>query len=242
MIGLSQPDLDRFGIVVAKAQIGPQTDLDDLLRACSGQAVRLLIARCPTDLLGQVQGLERRGAILADTLVWWHKEPLEPAASELPRGYTARTASSADAGRVQDLAALAFRDFGGHYHADGRLPRAQCDAVYASWAGALCTDPGEQGCMQLMLDAGSGEVVGFAGLRRLDGRTLDGSLFGVHPAHRGRGLLAALLRLAQAWGSTRQMARMEYSTQVGNVAAQRALCAQGFRPLRSVHTLHRWFD
>jgi GNAT superfamily N-acetyltransferase len=242
MITLSDLDQQRFGQVTAKAQVGPGEDIGAHLDACARRQVRLLVARCPTQHLREVQEMERRGFFLADTLVWFRNERIEPAPLRLPEGFRARPATPADAPEVERLARRAFHGFGGHYHADPRLEPALCDEVYASWAARLCAseDPGAH--MALITSARDGAIVAFAALQRCDEAEFDATLVGVDPAFRGQGLFAQLLALSLQWGTDQGFTRMLYSTQLTNLAPQRTLCRHGFVPVRSCYTLHKWLD
>jgi ribosomal protein S18 acetylase RimI-like enzyme len=239
MIVLSDLDQRRFGHVTAKVEIGPDDDLQSLFTECAAQDVRLLIARCPTHHLHKVQEMERLGFFLADTLVYWRKDPLLPSTLPLPAGYATRPATPEDAGAIEQAAALTFAGYLGHYHADPRLDRKRCDEVYSSWAADSCRS-GELATHMLLITRGK-EIAGFAALRRCDAAEFDGVLFGVHPAHRGNGLLGQLMDLSQQWGIENGYQSMLYSTQITNVAAQATLSGRGFAPIRSRYTLHKWF-
>lgn len=240
MISLSDLDRKRFGHVTAKVEIDADDDVASILRDCADRQVRLLIARCSTLRLDKVQEMERLGFFLADTLVYWRKDRISGRSPALPQGFAVRPAVPDDAPELERVAARVFHDYLGHYHADPRLDKARCDEVYSSWAANACR--GGEVCSQMLLitSASTGEVAGFAALKRCDDHEFDGVLFGVEPAFRGQGLLSQLLDLSQQWGVENGFTRMLYSTQTTNVAAQKALCRQGFEPLRSCYTLHKW--
>jgi ribosomal protein S18 acetylase RimI-like enzyme len=240
MISLSDLDSRRFGHVTAKADIRAGDDVEGILQECADRQVRFLIARCSTQEVGKVQEMERLGFFLTDTLVYYGKEPIAARTRELPEGFATRAAAPADAAEVEALAARAFHGYSGHYHADPRLERARCDEVYASWAANACR--GGEFCTHMILitSAGSGEIAGFAALKRSDDTEFDGVLFAVHPAFQGRGLFAHLLELSQHWGMAHDFQRMSYSTQLTNIHAQKTLCRHGFVPERSSYTLHKW--
>lgn len=241
MIELSELDRQRFGHIVAKTEIRAGQNLAELLAECETGDVELLIARCPTGLVPEVQQMERLGFFLTDTLVVWRKQLEDSTLPPLPAGFHLRGALTQDAPEVRRVAAAAFRNYGGHYHADARLLTTDCDAVYSSWASNLCTDANEDSEMLLVTDRESGSIAGFAALRRLSAVELDGTLFAVHPEFQRRGLFTALVQHSEHWGATRSMTHMLYSTQLTNLAPQGTLCRRGFAPLRSFYTLHKWF-
>jgi GNAT superfamily N-acetyltransferase len=239
-IALSPLDQRRFGHVTAKVDIAADDDLPGILSECAQQQVQFLIARCPTGHVRKVQELERLGFFLTDTLVHFRKDPISRGTPALPAGLRTRLAVEADAPELERLAARAFHGYGGHYHADPRLDPALCDQVYASWA-ANCAGGNACTAMILLTDEGSGAIAGFAALRRCGDATFDGVLFGVDPAHQGRGLFRHLLHLSQRWGVEQGFSAMLYSTQLTNLRPQWTLCREGFVPVKSFYTLHKWF-
>lgn len=237
-IALSEIDRQRFGVAVAKTTLDGGEAVAALMDWCAGAGAALLIARCPTTALAQAQRLEGAGCFLADTLVYFHKGAIAAAAVALPDGYSTRLATAADADAVARLAATTFAGYQGHYHADARLATADADLVYSSWAGNSCRGAADA----VLLVEHGGRIVAFATVKALDAERFEGVLFGVDPAHQGRRLYQALMRLAQNWGAARAHARMVVSTQVTNLSVQKVWCREGFEPSHSYYTFHKWFD
>jgi GNAT superfamily N-acetyltransferase len=240
MIKLSDLDQRRFGHVTAKAEVGAGDDIEALLAECAGRQVQFLIARCSTLHLAKVQEMERHGFFLADTLVYYRKKRIDPRALQLPEGFAVRAASPADAREIEQMAARSFQGYFGHYHADPRLDKARCDEVYSSWAANSCSLGDFCSHVLLVTSSRTGEIAAFATLKRHDAAEFEGVLFGVDPAFQGKGLYAQLMDLSQQWGLDNGFVRMIVSTQVTNVAVQKAWCRQGFEPVRSCYTLHKW--
>ena len=238
MIVLSELDRHRFGHVTAKVTLGEQDNPARVLDECRSLGARFVIARCSTLRMTQVQQLESLGFFLTDTLVWYRKDQIEVAPVQVPEGYVVRAATPDDAPLVEATAARSFRNYLSHYHADPRLDRAQCDAVYSSWAVSSCQSGA--GAHTILVLTAQGDVAAFAVLKKLDEGDFDGVLFAVHPEHQGRGLHGRLVDLSMNWGAREGFSRMVYSTQLANVAAQRALCHRAFEPFASCHTLHAW--
>jgi ribosomal protein S18 acetylase RimI-like enzyme len=241
MIALSELDYQRFGQVTAKVEVGPEDEVDGLLANCVEQGVQLLIARCSARDLAKVQEMERLGFFLADTLVYYRKKKIQRSL-QLRDGFSVRAARPGDAREVEALAARSFKGYFGHYHADPRLGREQCDQVYSSWAANSCR--GGEFCSHVILITSNpkGDIAAFATLKRHEDSEFEGVLFGVDPAYQGKGLYSHLLDLSQQWGIENGFTRMVVSTQVTNVTVQKAWCRQGFEPYRSSYTLHKWFD
>lgn len=238
-ITLSDLDRQRFGVVTAKAALDGSEAVPDVMQWCAGHAVQMLIARCPTAELAQVQQLEAAGAFLTDTLVYFNKRHIGAAAVELPEGYASRLANAADSEAVGALAGLTFAGYLGHYHADPRLDPRQADQVYLEWAAKSCANPAVADAVLLI--EGGGEIAAFATLKVHGPREFEGVLFGVHPGHQGKRLYHALMQLAQNWACERDIAHMLVSTQVTNLSVQKVWCRQGFEPMKSYYTFHKWF-
>ena len=238
-IDLSPLDLQRFGVVTAKATLGAGDLPADAGDWCRERGVQLLIARVPTADIDVVQQLERQSAFLADTLLYYTRKSLRAADAGLPDGYHARLASAADAAAVEALAGLTFTGYAGHYHADPRLPRATADLVYSDWAANSCRDPAVADAV-LLIEAG-GQLAAFATLKDRGAPLFEGVLFGVHPDHQGRGLYQSLMQLAQDWAGRHGFGAMTVSTQVINLAVQKVWCRLGFEPSGSYYTFHQWF-
>ncbi|MRW85305.1 GNAT family N-acetyltransferase [Pseudoduganella sp. FT26W] len=238
-ISLSQMDLERFGVITAKAALQPDDSVAALAGWCRQQAVRMLIARVPTSAVTLVQQLEQQGAFLTDTLLYYSRRALAPEAALLPDGYRWRLASAADADDVAALAALTFSGYAGHYHADARLDRATADAVYEDWAANSCRNPAVADAVLLIEH--DGKLAAFATLKDRGAALLEGVLFGVHPQHQGRRLYQALMQQAQHWGQAHGFSAMTVSTQVVNLAVQKVWCRLGFEPSSSYYTFHQWY-
>ncbi|CAE6812093.1 dTDP-fucosamine acetyltransferase [Paraburkholderia domus] len=235
---LSDIDKARFGVSTLKISADANDRVDDLLAAQQDTQAQLSIIRVPSDHLHLVQDLEEKGAFLADSLVYFRKKQVSEYAEVLPVAYTYRLATPADAERVEELAKQTFQGYLGHYHADRRLERADCDAVYESWAGNSCRD--EAVASSVILIERDQEIAAFATLKIADNNAFEGVLFGVSPAHQGKGLYMSLMKLAENWGNERKIRQMFVSTQVTNSTVQKAWCRLGFEPYKSYYTLHRW--
>lgn len=235
-IAMSPLERERFGVVTARGIIG-QGEVPQAFAFCREHNVELLIARVPCDEIATAQALERSGAILCDTLLYYART-LD---GELPQPSgraPIRPARPEDAEAVRDIARAAFAGYCGHYHADPRLDRQACDDTYADWAYNSCTNPHVADAV-LLAELG-GRVAGFATLRRNSDEEGEGLLFGVHPDARRRGAYASLLAAMLRWCADSDMSRALYSTQLANTASLRALTALGFGLRDAYYTFHLW--
>lgn len=233
---------ERFGVRVALLDRVKLSTLDAVLAHCTQEDVRLLIARCAVDDLPGVHALEDAGAHLMDTLVYFRRK-LGPDAQPLPEPdpeVTIRPARPEDADRVEAIAAAAFTGYDGHFHADPRLARAACDAVYTSWARTSVLS--REVADEVLVAEIDGKVAGFITLKFAVPETGEGPLYGVAPEYQGRGLGRAMMAHGLHWFQARRAIRMQMSTQVTNTRSQRVWARLGFAPSHAYYTFHRWFD
>lgn len=241
MISLSALDLDRFGVVTARAPLVAAADVEHALAFCRSNRVRLLIARCRTEDLRAAQDLEASGARLMDTLVYFARavDPREPEPEPAP-AVPVRLHRHGEAEEIQRIAADAFRGYTGHYHADPRLDPAACDAVYASWALRSCLDRAVAD--RVLVAELEGRVVGFLTLKARAGGEHEIVLNGVSPGAQRHGVYRSLVLGAIAQVRADAATRVVVSTQVTNIAVQRTWTRLGFEPSHSFYTFHLWLD
>jgi ribosomal protein S18 acetylase RimI-like enzyme len=236
-IAHSPLDEARFGIASARASVSNLTELDEVMAFCKADAIRFLVARCAAQDLHLAQQMEQRGFLLTDTLLYYARridQTWPPAPHKL------RLATEGDAEQIREIAAEAFRGYGGHYHADARLDPALCDDLYVDLAYRSCTVPGVADAVLVVED---GEAVnGFVTLRMNNPAEGEVPLYGVRPAAQGRGLGRSLIIGALESCAARGAKRLVISTQLTNMASQKVWLRLGFEPFQAYYTFHRWFD
>ena len=239
-VRLSALDEARFGFRTAIA--GPVTKdvLPDILNYCRENRATLLIARCLTSEMPAVQAMENEGFVLMDTLVYYQRHLAKP---PIPRDTSQAVIRPVKAGEervVEAVAAEAFEGYFGHYHADERLERAKCDAVYRDWAFRSCVS--RDVADEVLVADLDGSVVGFATLRLNSPEGGEGVLFGISPRAQRRGIYRSLMVRAMDWFLQQGAAHIVLSTQITNIAVQKVWVRLGFEPSHSLYTLHKWFD
>jgi GNAT superfamily N-acetyltransferase len=239
-IGLSPLDEQRFGVRTARTLLTAPGDLKAVSDFCQLNQVRFVIARCQTHNLGLVQQLEQSGFFLADTLVYYKcnllKTPIPDDTTRVP----IRTVQPDDEDSVSAVAERAFRGYFGHYHADSRLDPRKCDEVYVDWAVRSCLS--RDIANEVLIADSAGTVVGFATLRLNDADEGEGVLFGVAPEAQGQGVYRSFMIQGMKWCYDRGANQMLVSTQITNIAVQKAWVRLGFEPDYSYYTLHKWLE
>lgn len=236
-MNLSTLDTERWKVPTAKLpHVSSAAELPALLAQCRAQGVRFLIARCPTSELATAQALEREGFELMDTLVYFSRR-LDAGPPEA--GIVVREVELGEHAAVKEVASRAFAGYFGHYHADPRLERGACDAVYVDWAERSCQS--REVADEVLVATLDGSIAAFATLRLNDAEEGEGVLFGVAPEAQGRGVYRALMIGAMRWFKARSRTRMVVSTQINNIAVQKVWSRLGFEPSQSWYTFHKWF-
>jgi GNAT superfamily N-acetyltransferase len=236
LISLSAIDEERWGVRTARASGVTAVHLPDVLAFCRQEKVVFLVARCAVSELRAAQMMEAQGFRLMDTLLYYSRDLTQPL-PPVPDGV--RPADAGEAEAIRALAGRAFRAYNGHYHADERLDRAACDAVYESWAYRSCLS--RQVADEVLAAAPDGQITGFITLR-LNGEEGEGPLYAVDPEAQGQGIGRALMAGALHWLKQRGARHMLMSTQVTNVPSQKVWTRLGFEPSHAEYTFHRWFD
>jgi len=240
VVSLSDIDTERWGVTSAWARNVSTASLPEVMSFCMENGVTLLMVRCSTSDLATAQAMEAQGFLLMDTLVYFDR-PLQGAdVSDPNRKVTIRPATPNDTDAVREVAAASFAGYFGHYHADPRLDRELCDAVYTSWAHRSCLD-------RAVVDAVfvaelEGQVVGFATVRLSGTEECEWVLSGVLPTARRQGIYRSFLLTVMEWGIQHGAKRMVLNTQVNNTAVQKVWVREGYEPRNSYYTFHKWFS
>ena len=230
-----------FGIRITGASISAPEQVDAALRARALGEFDLLIARAPSSAMDVVQAIEGAGGRLCDVLVTLERAiPLgglvaDPAAGAL----IVREGRLSDASQLHQLAVQAFSGFHGHWHADPKLSKSGADELYALWASDLATRP-TPGSILLVAQSDDREMAAFLAVAPDPAGTWSVPLTGVHPRHRGRGVLRQLLIEASRRIAEAAPAILHYETQLTNWPALRTVSRLDFVPVASRMTFHLW--
>ena len=225
----------RFGIVAAHLT-DPKASLQQVNVSAREREVQMITARVDSNDLARVQMLEDDGYRLMDTLVYYGRDLSDlPEQGASPEGELIRSAKPQDAAVVAEVAREAFAGYFGHYHSDPRLSRDAADAAYIEWAEKSVAGTGDRTPALVVEHAGL--PVAFL-TTHLDKSEIV--LVGVRPAAQGGGIYGRLMDRGLVILRDAGCTKAVVSTQINNLAVQRAWCRRGFRLLRSLYTLHKW--
>lgn len=239
-VDMSALDEARFGIRTVKASAVTAATVPALLEFCRAHGARFAIARCSVHEPAAVQSLERAGFELMDTHVQYRCDLTRVAIPDDVPALPLRLAGAKDVDAVAAVAAAAFHDYHGHYHADPRLDRRQCDEVYIDWARRACAD--RSIAERVMVAERDGRIVAFTAYRLNGPDEGEGFLIAVAPEARRLGLSRSLVVDGMRWCQARGARYLRESTHLTNLAVQRVWTRLGLGLDRAEYTLHRWFD
>jgi hypothetical protein len=195
--------------------------------------VNLLIARADGADHVAARSLGLAGLFLLEVQITY-RGPLTDTTS----GPGIREAVPEDAAGIADLARMGFQDYGGHYHADPRLPADLCRELYVDWA--LRGLAGEAADVVYVVEVDE-RLAAFGLFARTEGDVAF-LLSAVAPWARGLRLYRAILARGMAWGRAAGASSATGVVAHGTLAAHRNLIASGLRPVASTATFHGWRD
>lgn len=226
---------DRFGLEVYRCTASGR-ELVSLRREAEEQGADLVIVRCEAEDWAGIHAVEEAGGRLMDTHLTYERQT-QDVQSPVSPAYHVRPGRPEDASVIAELARSAFKDYGGHFHADRRLaPHAT--AVYVDWAQRSVLDRTVADAV-LVAEADDGGLVGFSTLVIRSGTGI-GVLDAVSPSAQGRGIYALLGASRIALAAERGAGQLLVRTHLVNVGARRGLGRLGFLPSAQEHTFHLW--
>lgn len=240
-IELSLLDEDQFGFKAARAVDVTAESLPEVMSFCQHHAVQFLIARTDVSELKAAQAMERQGFLLMDTLVYAGRDIVSrPIPADDSEKVRIRSFRPGEEEQIRIIAVEAFHNYGGHYHADERLDRKKCDAVYESWAIRSCFS--REMAEAVLVAEQNNMIAGFTTLKLNQAGEGDIRLFAVAPWAQRQGIARSLMIGSMNWCREKGLSRTVISTQITNYAMRKVWTRLGFEPTRAFYTFHRWFD
>ena len=224
----------RFNIKAGKLKISTKNELKDDLIKAKEQGLNFLSCRIPTQDVFLFQALESQGFFLTDTLVYYKKSVPD---ETLPQTWKSCLGNDTYIQQVISVADESFKNYPSHYSMDARLDQEAVQEVYRDWARRSCAD--KTVATDVLATFDKDNLVAFVSVKDQvsHGEVL---LAAVHPGYQGQGILQKLLQSSLSWAQTQGHKDVFYSTQLQNIAAQKALVRQGWELSHSFYTLHCW--
>lgn len=223
---------------MGRIEISEKEELLRVLEEASARKYEFLSCRIRCDQLPLAQALEAQGFYLTDTLIYYKKEA--PVPYEMPINEWRMVSEDPRLiPEIVEVAEKAFKNYPSHFRFDPRLDVEATDAVYPDWARKCCEN--REVANEVLAYVLDGVVAGTIALK-IKGDEADVLLAAVHPDHQNKGILRRLLRAAGNWSNQRECARVIYSTQLLNMAPQKALIREGWEICRAYYTFHSWLS
>lgn len=251
----SPRESERFGCSIARVTVGTGWDEEFATVEGLGGELWSRVAAAESDIVvvrypSELAQLPARGTVTAGwtvipagSIVYWSLGVAATSPEPPPDGLSVvvRTGASADDaefGIPRFLEALgdSFTDYTSHYAANPLLDPALVTAGYREWAQSTLQDARGQ-AYGLVED---GRLIGVAVSRTLKGTAgaREIELAGMVAEAQGDGRYRHLLHAVVADAHADGIDTVYISTQSHNIRVQRAWASFGFRPERSIDTLH----
>jgi hypothetical protein len=235
---LSKPETDRFGLRVYRASIDA-FDADQLVAELDRERIDVAILRLPASAIGSLDDLRKRrlSPIVADTLVRYELDLRSAKPPSYDATVTLRPATRADAELLESMTREIFSGYTSHYHANPLFAPAAILDGFAEWASShVHTDDDSVSAWLIEAD---GNIAGFSCCRIDRGSGLAiGTLNGVLPRARGRGIYRGMLGAMLARFADIGMQRFAIATQEQNAAVQRVWRSNGLSLQSVSNTIH----
>lgn len=236
-IEVNQLETARFGVVCARLE-GAELSMREVDAIANRQGIAMVSTRVHGANFGRIHALEANGFQLMDTLVYFACDLRRLSPADYPAEIGPLRSDEIDA--VEEVAAKAFCGFAGHFHTDPRLAKRDADAAYAQWGRTVAMSATDSNPVYVArYDA---RVTGFIALAARSNGQQEIVLNAVHPEWQGQGIYNSLLRFAVAKAAQSGIQRLLISTQLTNYHVQRVWCRNGFLPMSSFYTFHKWYD
>jgi len=239
-IYLSDIDERRFSVRVAKAMNVTLNIIPYIHQYCLNNKVSLLIARCKTTEMMAVQEMEKDGFILMDTLVYYTRDMKDTIEMVGDKTIKIRIVKDGEEERVKEIADMAFHNYYGHYHLDSRLNQRKCDEIYSDWAYRSCMS--KDVADFVLVAEMHNRIVGFMALRTSRMNESEITLNGVLPEMQKKGIYRSMILGGMQYIKKRGNTNIIVSTQIVNIAAQKAWTRLGFELSHSFYTFHKWYE
>jgi hypothetical protein len=241
---------NRFGVKIGKVDESffDAISVNEGISSFREEKLDLVVARIDLTRLDLINQLEKRGFVTKDvqcTLRNVFKDrhgDLVFNKVEREDGYVLREFKESDVDGIVDIAKRSFIDYG-HFAADKRLDSKDCLDAYVDWAYNSCVN--EEVATKVFVATKEHEVAAFIAYKKFvdGGKTYAaGVLGGVNPDHRKKGLFPDIDITALEWGIENEFDWEEHNVLMDNFPVMKSHMSVGFRPQKSMVTLHGWLD
>jgi ribosomal protein S18 acetylase RimI-like enzyme len=239
-ISYSELESKRFGMNIYRGQYDVFS-INEIEHIVDNVDYDIIIVRYPTSTIYEhyrLNNLKKSKIIHADSLVYYSAPLQEINILPLRNNLIFETIGSANDSLLDHVVETIFSGYQNHYYANPCLSRSAIIEGYLEWAKSF-TKTDDEGVTWLIKDGITLETVAFlACYFNKKNSVCDLKLGGVMPSFSGKGIYADFVRYAQNYFKNRNIKTMITSTQLQNIAVQRAWQKHGFRFDKSYETYH----
>lgn len=238
MLTLNDLETARFGVKCAKLNVDhPEFNIANIISQIASDKISFVSARIDTNDIFRCQELEAAGFLIMDTIVCYE---LRDHTADYKLSNDLIVSDNSHAEIVSHIAKNSFENYFGHYHCDKNIDSSVADAIYVDWAFKIAS--GEHKNHDVLLCQEGSDTLGFITVKFNNDNSAEMVLSGVSKNHQGKGVYGKLCKYAVQYCISKNVDIVFTSTQVNNIAVQRAWTNIGFRISKSYYTFHRWFD
>lgn len=236
----SEVESKRFGLHVYRGQY-ENFELGELVTFVKSSDFDIVILRYPTSTIYEHYRLIDLGqcsVIHADSLVYYSAPLQKIAINPLRNDLVFEIVTSASEQQLDPLVKTIFSGYQNHYYSNPCLKKDDIIEGYLEWAKSFVVGI-EKGITWLIKDKRTEEKVAFLSCSYDVKKSVSElKLGGVMPEFAGRGIYSDFVRYAQDYFKKMGIETLLTSTQLQNVAVQRAWQTHGFRFDKSYETYH----
>lgn len=236
----SELDSMRFGYNVAKINTFDYP-ITELLTALRLNNYKLVLSKVNVNNIPLINKLEQAGFLLKDIQLTYEYELNEIFTLPSTKDIKIRFAQLSDKEELYQLAINSFVNYG-HYCADEKLDKTQCQEIYGDWI-VRSYDP--HVADNIIVAEVNGEIAGFLSHKIYDNkqfRYAAGGIGAVASQHRNKDIFKIITITGINWAFEKNCQWVEHNVLITNLSVIRSFEKLGFKPTNSMITFHKWLD
>ena len=238
---ISNLDSELFGFPVAKIFSNIENP-ELVVRELKKKSTKLIIARIDLSKTKLINQLERLGFLYKDAQVTFNYNVQKKLPENQFNSFSIVPYTEKHLLELIDITKISFNNYG-HYFADKRLNLKSSLDTYGDWTYNSCVN--KNVADKVFVAEIDDEILGFLSFKTFNSREgtyAAGGLGAVNPKHRSIGVFQNISIFGLEWGVEMGFDWEEHNVLVNNYPVNKSFLNIGFRPNKSMVTLHGWID